>query len=107
MKRQLTQDMILDPQKRVRELIEIGSSVSVDKAFPVKIYFRSGSEMERQVRQRVYCFLWSISPCVHTILHPMGLVCSNWENGVIVYIHRVCVCVVMSVCVIAGQNVLH
>ena len=94
-KRQLTQDMILDPQKRVRELSEIGSSVSVDKAFPVKIYFRSGSEMERQVRQRVCCFLWSISPCVHTILHPMGLVCSNWENGVI---HRVCVCGDVCVC---------
>lgn len=48
-KRQLTQDVILDPQRRVRELSEIGSSVEVDKAIPVKRYFRSGSEMERQV----------------------------------------------------------
>ena len=48
-KRQLTQELILDPNKRVRELSEIGSSVKVDKAFPVKRYFRSGSEMERQV----------------------------------------------------------
>ena len=49
MKRQLTQEVILDPQRRVRELSEMGSSVKVDKAFPVKRYFRSGSEMERQV----------------------------------------------------------
>ena len=48
-RRQLTQEMVLDPQRRVRELSEIGSSVTVDKAFPVKRYFRSGSEMERQV----------------------------------------------------------
>lgn len=51
-KRQPTQEMILDPQKRVRELGEIGSSVKVDKAIPVKRYFRSGSEMERQVGGR-------------------------------------------------------
>lgn len=48
-KRQLTQDMILDPHKRVRELSDIGSSVQVDKTFSVKRYFRSGSEMERMV----------------------------------------------------------
>ena len=51
-KRQPTQEMILDPQRRVRELIEMGSSVKVDKAVPVKRYFRSGSEMERQVGGR-------------------------------------------------------
>jgi hypothetical protein len=48
-RRQVTQEMILDPQRRVRELSEIGSLVKVDKTFPVKRYFRSGSEMERQV----------------------------------------------------------
>lgn len=50
-KRQLTQEMILDPQGRVRLLSELGSSVAVDKAIPIKRYFRSGSEMERQVRR--------------------------------------------------------
>ena len=59
MKRQLTQEMILDPQKRVRELIEIGSSVQVDRAVPVKRYFRSGSEMERQVRKEAKSLLWA------------------------------------------------
>ena len=48
-KRQLTQEMVLNPQGRVRQLGEAGSSVNVDKAVPVKRYFRSGSEMERQV----------------------------------------------------------
>ena len=48
-RRHLTQELILDPNRRVRELSEIGSSVKVDKAFSVKRYFRSGSEMERQV----------------------------------------------------------
>ena len=51
-KRQPTQELILDPQRRVRELSEMGSSVKVDKAIPVKRYFRSGSEMERQVGGR-------------------------------------------------------
>ena len=50
-KRQLTQEMMLDPQGRVRYLSELGSSVTVDKAIPIKRYFRSGSEMERQVRE--------------------------------------------------------
>lgn len=50
-KRQLTQEMKLDPQGRVRYLSELGSSVTVDKAIPIKRYFRSGSEMERQVRE--------------------------------------------------------
>ena len=58
-KRQLTQEVMLDPQRRVRELSEIGSSVTVDKSVPVKRYFRSGSEMERQVRKRVQSLLWS------------------------------------------------
>ena len=58
-KRQLTQEMILDPLKRVRELSEIGSSVTVDKSVPVKRYFRSGSEMERQVRKGAQLLLWS------------------------------------------------
>ena len=59
MKRQLTQEMMLDPLKRVRELSEIGSSVTVDKSVPVKRYFRSGSEMERQVREGAQLLLWS------------------------------------------------
>ena len=48
-KRQATQEIVLDPQRRVRELSEMGSSVTVNKTYPVKRYFRSGSEMERQV----------------------------------------------------------
>lgn len=50
-RRQLTQEMKMDPQGRVRYLSELGSSVEVDKAIPIKRYFRSGSEMERQVRR--------------------------------------------------------
>ena len=49
LKRQLTQEMVLNPLTRVRVLSDIGGSVQVDKAVPVKRYFRSGSEMERQV----------------------------------------------------------
>ena len=48
-KRQGTQEMVLDPQRRVKKLAEAGSSVNVNKTFAVKRYFRSGSEMERQV----------------------------------------------------------
>ena len=35
----------------MRNLSDIGSSVAVNKVVPVKRYFRSGSEMERQVRR--------------------------------------------------------
>lgn len=41
--------LVLDPIARIRQLSEHGSSVEIDKSIPVKRYFRSGSEMERQV----------------------------------------------------------
>lgn len=41
--------LVLDPAARIRQLSEHGSSVNIDKAIPIKRYFRSGSEMERQV----------------------------------------------------------
>ena len=74
-KRQLTQEVILDPQRRVRELSEIGSSVRVNKAFPVKNYFRSGSEMERQVSTMTHF----ASNELHTALisRKRSLVCVN------------------------------
>jgi hypothetical protein len=43
--------LVLDPTKRIRLLSEHGSSVDIDKAIPIKRYFRSGSEMERQVSE--------------------------------------------------------
>ncbi len=52
-KRQTTMNiraLVLDPTTRIRQLSEHGSSVAIDKDIPVKRYFRSGSEMERQVR---------------------------------------------------------
>ena len=51
-KRQATsRDLVLDPGARIRQLSDHGSSVEVDRSIPVKRYFRSGSEMERQVRR--------------------------------------------------------
>ncbi len=52
-KRQGTIDraLVLDPVARIRKLSEHGSSVAVDEDIPIKRYFRSGSEMERQVRR--------------------------------------------------------
>ncbi len=41
--------LVLDPAGRIRVLSDHGSSVDVNKAIPIKRYFRSGSEMERQV----------------------------------------------------------
>lgn len=50
-KRQATsRALILDPASRLRHLSEHGSTVEIDFAIPIKRYFRSGSEMERQVR---------------------------------------------------------
>ncbi len=48
----LTREQILDPAGRLRQLSGHGSAVPVDPAIPVKRYFRSGSEMERQARGR-------------------------------------------------------
>lgn len=42
--------LVLDPAARIRQLSDHGSSVEIDKTIPIKRYFRSGSEMERQVR---------------------------------------------------------
>ena len=45
--------LVLDPAARVRKLSDHGSSVKIDNDIPIKRYFRSGAEMERQVRGRV------------------------------------------------------
>ena len=52
--------LILDPTARIRTLSEHGSSVTIDKDIPVKRYFRSGSEMERQVK------LMTLSHCLYS-----------------------------------------
>ena len=44
-----SREVILDPVLRIRQLSDHGSSVEVDKAIPIRRYYRSGSEMERQV----------------------------------------------------------
>ena len=49
--RGMTVELILDPAARIRQLSEQGSGVVIDKSIPIKRYFRSGSEMERQVRK--------------------------------------------------------
>lgn len=53
-KRQATivgRELVLDPAARVRKLSDHGSSVKIDNGTPIKRYFRSGAEMERQVRE--------------------------------------------------------
>ena len=45
----LTRSLVLDPPARLRQLSDHGSSVDIDTSIPIKRYFRSGSEMERQV----------------------------------------------------------
>ena len=45
----LPRELIMDPAARIRQLSDHGSSVEIDKAIPIKRYYRSGSEMERQV----------------------------------------------------------
>ena len=66
-KRQVTinKALILDPAGRIRQLSDHGSSVAIDKDVPVKRYFRSGSEMERQVWRGwwVACGLRRVSSC--------------------------------------------
>ena len=47
-----SREVLLDPKRRLRELSERGSCVDVKKAVPVKRYFRSGSELERQASGR-------------------------------------------------------
>ena len=49
--RGMTVELILDPAARIRQLSDQGSGVVIDKSIPTKRYFRSGSEMERQVRK--------------------------------------------------------
>ena len=51
LRKQVTKEVVLDPVARLKELTEYGSSVEIDKAVPIKRYFRSGAEMERQVRE--------------------------------------------------------
>lgn len=65
LRKQLTKELVLDPVARLKQLAEYGSSVEVDKAVPVKRYFRSGAEMERQVRRLGCTFV-----CVLTCLRP-------------------------------------
>lgn len=48
-------ELILDPAARIRQLSDHGSSVEVDSAIPIMRYYRSGSEMERQVRVTISC----------------------------------------------------
>ena len=65
LRKQVTKDIILDPVARLKQLTEYGSSVEVDKVVPVKRYFRSGAEMERQVRNST----WSAVCCVLATYH--------------------------------------
>ena len=39
-----------DPKRYTRQLYEIASAFEVDASVPIKRYYRSGAEMERQVR---------------------------------------------------------
>ena len=52
LRKQVTKEIILDPVTRLKQLTEYGSSVDIDKSVPIKRYFRTGAEMERQVRNR-------------------------------------------------------
>lgn len=47
--KKVSKELLLDPAARIKLLSEHGSSVEVKKAIPIKRYYRSGSEMERQV----------------------------------------------------------
>ncbi len=44
-----SRELILDPTARIKKLSDHGSSVQIDVAIPIRRYYRSGSEMERQV----------------------------------------------------------
>ena len=59
--KKLTQELILDPAARLRDLSEAGSSVEINKAVPIKRYYRSGSEMERQVSARRKKTAWLLN----------------------------------------------
>ncbi len=48
-------ELILDPAARIKKLSNYGSSVDIDVAIPIRRYYRSGAEMERQVIQ-LYCY---------------------------------------------------
>ncbi len=48
-KQETSRELILDPVARINKLRDHGSSVEIDKTIPIKRYFRSLSEMERQV----------------------------------------------------------
>lgn len=43
-------DAAYDPKTYTRHLYEIASTFEVDASVPIKRYYRSGAEMERQVR---------------------------------------------------------
>lgn len=43
-------DEAYDPKNYTRHLYEIASTFEVDASVPIKRYYRSGAEMERQVR---------------------------------------------------------
>ncbi len=45
----VSKELILDPTARIKKLSDHGSSVEIDVAIPIRRYYRSGSEMERQV----------------------------------------------------------
>jgi hypothetical protein len=60
LRKQVTKDVILDPAARLKQLTEYGSSVEVDKAVPIKRYFRSGAEIERQVRKSTWRALFRL-----------------------------------------------
>ncbi len=49
-----SKELILDPAARIKKLTDYGSSVEIDVAIPIRRYYRSGTEMERQVTATNY-----------------------------------------------------
>lgn len=74
LRKQVTKDIVLDPVARLKQLTEYGSSVAIDKAVPIKRYFRSGAEMERQVRNHpehciyTHTYVRLVTPDLHKVL---------------------------------------
>ena len=56
-KLRLTEELLLDPHARVRQLSDYGRAVEVNRSVPVKRYLRSGRELARQVTT-----LWNTNP---------------------------------------------
>jgi hypothetical protein len=46
----MASDDVYDPATYTKRLYEIASSFEIDKSFPIRRYYRSGTEMERQAR---------------------------------------------------------